>query len=182
MQPAPQDSRRDRSRNDLPCRRGGGRHHLVVQPAGPVDADVDAPAGPELKDLTGSDVVVDAITGTSAGGINGILLAYALCNEREFSDCNSVWRDAGALMRLIHEPGAPGTKVKSVRDSGFYLNEMQKTLLRMKSIAGLPASQQAASAARQGPGRACGRARTPGVPGEPMIGSGLLENHPGLLQ
>ncbi|MBM3791757.1 MAG: hypothetical protein FJW35_15600, partial [Acidobacteria bacterium] len=39
------------------------------------------------------------------------------------------------LMRLIHEPGAPGTKVKSVRDSGFYLNEMQKTLSRMKSIA-----------------------------------------------
>ena len=35
-----------------------------------------------LKTLTDSDIVVDVISGTSAGGINGILLGYALCRSR----------------------------------------------------------------------------------------------------
>jgi len=40
-----------------------------------------------VKALTDADIVVDIISGTSAGGINGILLAYALCNARDFSVC-----------------------------------------------------------------------------------------------
>ncbi len=37
-----------------------------------------------IKALTDSDVVVDIVSGASAGGINGLFLAYALCNETEF--------------------------------------------------------------------------------------------------
>ncbi len=37
-----------------------------------------------LKELIDSDIVVDILSGTSAGGINGILLAYALTNNRDF--------------------------------------------------------------------------------------------------
>jgi predicted acylesterase/phospholipase RssA len=33
-----------------------------------------------LKAVTDSDIVVDVISGTSAGGINGVLLGYALSN------------------------------------------------------------------------------------------------------
>ena len=49
-----------------------------------------------LKRLLDSEIVVDIISGTSAGGINGLLLAYALTNEREFSDCATLWREQGA--------------------------------------------------------------------------------------
>jgi len=54
-----------------------------------------------LKRLLDSDIVVDIVSGTSAGGINGLLLAYALTNEREFSDCASLWREQGSLSRLL---------------------------------------------------------------------------------
>jgi hypothetical protein len=87
-----------------------------------------------LKDFTDSDIVVDILSGTSAGGVNGILLAYALCNEREFSDCNRIWRDAGDLLRLIHEPHAPPEKVHSVLDSAFYLAQIQEGPATMKRI------------------------------------------------
>ena len=87
-----------------------------------------------LKDLTDSDVVVDVMSGTSAGGVNGIQLGYALANERELSDCNPLWRDAGDLMRLIHEPNKPPEAVRSVLDSDFYLKRMLGGLRDMRAI------------------------------------------------
>lgn len=60
-----------------------------------------------LKTLTDSDVIVDVLSGSSAGGINGVLLAYALCNEREFGSSAKLWRehgDIGGLMRELDEP------------------------------------------------------------------------------
>jgi patatin-related protein len=60
-----------------------------------------------VKALTDSDVIVDVLSGSSAGGINGVLLAYALCNEREFGGSSKLWRrrgDIGGLMRGIDEP------------------------------------------------------------------------------
>ncbi len=38
-----------------------------------------------IKWLTDSELTVDIISGTSAGGINGIFLAYALANGRDFA-------------------------------------------------------------------------------------------------
>src|SRR5678815_3934216 len=32
-----------------------------------------------IKELTDSEIVLDIVSGSSAGGINGILLSYALC-------------------------------------------------------------------------------------------------------
>jgi patatin-related protein len=60
-----------------------------------------------LKALTDSDIVVDVLSGSSAGGINGILLSYALCNGCEFASAAKLWRergDIGALMRGLDEP------------------------------------------------------------------------------
>ena len=34
-----------------------------------------------VKALTDSDIIVDVVSGTSAGGINGVLLSYALTNS-----------------------------------------------------------------------------------------------------
>ncbi len=54
----------------------------------------DGPYG-LLKWLTDSDAVVDIISGTSAGGVNGIMLAYALANKRSFAPS----ADLGAIRR-----------------------------------------------------------------------------------
>ncbi|HEX6765263.1 MAG TPA: patatin-like phospholipase family protein, partial [Polyangiaceae bacterium] len=55
-----------------------------------------------FKELTDSDITVDVMSGTSAGGVNGILLGFALANEREFAVSTRVWRegaDFGSLLR-----------------------------------------------------------------------------------
>ena len=68
-----------------------------------------------IKELTDSDIVVDVISGTSAGGINGILLAYALCNELHFGSISSLWRIHGDIRQLLRSPyGAQsGTRPRS---------------------------------------------------------------------
>ena len=43
-----------------------------------------------IKAITDSEIVVDVISGTSAGGINGVMLSYALCNNCEFSAAASL--------------------------------------------------------------------------------------------
>ena len=47
-----------------------------------------------IKELTDSEIVLDILSGSSAGGINGILLAYALCNSKDFTRCGDLWRSA----------------------------------------------------------------------------------------
>lgn len=73
-----------------------------------------------LKALTDSDVVVDVISGTSAGGINGILLGYALCNGREFGKCADLWRQHGDIARLLREPARSGEETLSLLNSETY--------------------------------------------------------------
>ncbi|MFM2303817.1 MAG: hypothetical protein RLZZ135_1227, partial [Cyanobacteriota bacterium] len=77
-----------------------------------------------VKALTDADLVVDTISGSSAGGINGILLSYALTNsnEHELVDFNifaSIWRNSGDLWELICKPNA--FKTQSL-ESGLHHN------------------------------------------------------------
>jgi patatin-related protein len=57
-----------------------------------------------VKELTDSDVGVDVVSGTSAGGINGILLGFALSNGREFGPAAGVWRDGADIGALLRNP------------------------------------------------------------------------------
>jgi patatin-related protein len=54
-----------------------------------------------LKHLLDSDIVVDIISGASAGGINGVFLAYALANDRDFSKLADLWRDQADIDDLL---------------------------------------------------------------------------------
>ncbi len=74
-----------------------------------------------VKALTDADLVVDVISGSSAGGINGVLLSYALTNssDRElvdFSSFASIWRNSGDVLRALYQPNL--FKDRS-RESGF---------------------------------------------------------------
>ena len=74
-----------------------------------------------FKALTDSDVVVDVVSGASAGGINGMFLAFALCNECEFSACAELWRNQGDIMKLLRKAGSPVHTQTSLLDSeGYY--------------------------------------------------------------
>ncbi len=71
-----------------------------------------------LAKLIDSDIVVDIISGTSAGGVNGIMLAYALANRRSFSPSAGLWLDEGDIQRLIRTKNDP--EPASILDSDYY--------------------------------------------------------------
>lgn len=55
----------------------------------------------ELADRAGVDPVVDIISGTSAGGINGLVLAKALATGAELEALKDLWIESGDLESLI---------------------------------------------------------------------------------
>ncbi|HEY9609597.1 patatin-like protein [Allocoleopsis sp.] len=85
-----------------------------------------------IKALTDSDIVVDIISGTSAGGINGVLLSYALANSNlreviDFANFADIWRESGDILKLLREPSSSNTKVESVLNGeGYYQNQLQE--------------------------------------------------------
>jgi patatin-related protein len=73
-----------------------------------------------IKALTDSDIVVDIISGTSAGGINGLMLAFALANGKEFGATKTLWREHGDLTRLLQPPNLGPDEYKSLLNSDRY--------------------------------------------------------------
>jgi patatin-related protein len=74
-----------------------------------------------LKSVLDIDIVVDIISGTSAGGINGLLLAYALGNEKDFATTKELWRVQGDIDKLLYKASVSADVCKSLLDSdGFY--------------------------------------------------------------
>jgi patatin-related protein len=91
-----------------------------------------------VKALTDADLVVDAISGSSAGGINGILLAYAIANSNDrevvdFSEFAKIWRNSGDLLKLLQKPNlfkSPVTTA-SVHPESFDCGTLRATLERV---------------------------------------------------
>src|SRR4051812_3440053 len=86
-----------------------------------------------IKALTDSDVVVDVISGTSAGGINGIYLSYALCNGKDFSKFADLWRDHGDINKLLRAPDGNMPEGSSFLDSeGYYQPHLEAAFESMR--------------------------------------------------
>lgn len=85
-----------------------------------------------IKALTDSEVVVDVVSGTSAGGINGIFLAFCLCNEgSEFGRSASLWRESGGIRELLRPPGDPAASCSLLNSDGYYEPRLRDALARM---------------------------------------------------
>ena len=86
----------------------------------------------DLLDLTASKVRVDVISGSSAGGLNGALLATSVAYEHaDLSKVREVWLDAGDLAGLLRSPfelDAP-----SLLDGTVFLKKVEAAL---QSISG----------------------------------------------
>jgi patatin-related protein len=96
-----------------------------------------------IKELTDSDITLDILSGSSAGGVNGILLAYALCNGKDFTRCSDLWRNGADIRRLVRPPSSGNETVRSVLDSeGYYQSELERAF---RLLADAPASGEAPS-------------------------------------
>lgn len=85
-----------------------------------------------LKALTDSDIVVDVISGTSAGGVNGVLLAYALCNNKEFTHCANLWREHGDIAELLRPATTKAENCPSLlRSEDYYQPCLEEAFRRM---------------------------------------------------
>jgi patatin-related protein len=79
-----------------------------------------------IKELTDSEIVLDIVSGSSAGGINGILLGYALANGKDFTRCSDLWRNSADIRRLLRSTAATDEPIRSVLDSeGYYQTELE---------------------------------------------------------
>ena len=88
-----------------------------------------------IKELTDSEIVLDILSGSSAGGINGILLAYSLCNGKDFTRSADLWRNAADIRRLLRPPSNTREPVLSVLDSeGYYQTELESAFRKLDSL------------------------------------------------
>jgi patatin-related protein len=83
-----------------------------------------------LKELTDSDVSVDVVSGTSAGGINGILLGFALANSREFAPSTEIWREGADIGTLLRKP-YDGVASSLLDSEDVYQPRLEQVLSRM---------------------------------------------------
>ncbi|AFY94744.1 patatin-like protein [Chamaesiphon minutus] len=90
-----------------------------------------------VKALTDSDLVVDIISGSSAGGINGILLAYAIANSNDrevvdFSAFARIWRSSGELLKILQKPNLFKAHVDESNspNESFYQRGLLATLIK----------------------------------------------------
>src|SRR5262245_30818025 len=90
-----------------------------------------------IKYLTDSEIIVDIVSGTSAGGINGIFLSYALTNNLDFTSSADLWRNLGDINALLRSPGTSPENSKSLLDSEvYYQNSVRDALQNMPKYPG----------------------------------------------
>lgn len=78
-----------------------------------------------IKQLTHSHVLLDVLSGTSAGGINNIFLATALAAGKDLSVTKKIWIAQGGIGDLMQDPLNP--KVASIlQGEGYYYNDALK--------------------------------------------------------
>jgi patatin-related protein len=70
-----------------------------------------------VKALADADIIVDTISGSSAGGINGIALAYALANNKDLGSLAKNMRTLGDVEYLLRPPNTVTDSAISLLDS-----------------------------------------------------------------
>lgn len=87
-----------------------------------------------LKLCFDTDIVVDIISGTSAGGINGLMLGYALANNSDFSLTKDLWRESGDIGKLLYGADANPDTTRSLLDSdNFYREQLAQAFANLDS-------------------------------------------------
>jgi predicted acylesterase/phospholipase RssA len=93
----------------------------------------------ELSDQVGR-IVVDVITGTSAGGLNGAFLANALVNQGDIEQILTLWRNEADFDKLLH--GLFASNPDSLLNGDYFHDQLFQALSTKRSAqTGPPAFQ-----------------------------------------
>ncbi|MGV8075310.1 MAG: patatin-like protein [Syntrophobacteraceae bacterium] len=107
---------------------------LAVYENGVTNAFFDLVKGKGIFDLTlkllDATAVVDVIAGSSAGGINGLLLATALSAGSDFTQTANLWREHGDLGKLMR-PVSEAEFAESLFDGEGYYQKQLKEAFRI---------------------------------------------------
>lgn len=105
-------------------------YRMVRSPSAPEPGDGAVEIYSALLDLTATKPVVDIITGTSAGGLNGTLLAAAWVlgvDADDFMKIRDTWLNVANLEKLLrssHEPNPPSL----LRGDGYFVPKIRELL------------------------------------------------------
>jgi len=91
----------------------------------------------ELLRLTLSLPRVDVITGTSAGGLNGALFAYAITQGTGVASLGPLWADVGALEELLRPP-TQANPPSLMRGDDYFLPEIAKAIKALEGRTTVP--------------------------------------------
>lgn len=83
-----------------------------------------------LCELTRTRVSIDVIGGSSAGGINGALLAVALAFDADLTGMRDVWLEHAGLDDLLREPG-DGPVPSLLRGDDYFMPTLHKALTQL---------------------------------------------------
>jgi len=103
-----------------------------IEPASDAEKEVHR-AWEAILDHAGAKVVVDTIAGTSAGGLNGTLLATAIARGNDLDSLKEVWLDrasleSGKLLRSEHKD-AP-----TLLDGNYFTDEINQVLASISDV------------------------------------------------
>ncbi|MGN9760609.1 DUF3376 domain-containing protein [Streptomyces sp. SD31] len=76
-------------------------------------------------------VVIDVVSGTSAGGLNGVLLATAIARGRALPPLRDVWKESASLTRLLH-----GATTSSILNGETFREEVADAVERIDQAVG----------------------------------------------
>ncbi|MFL6518617.1 MAG: patatin-like protein [Chthoniobacterales bacterium] len=74
--------------------------------------------------------IVDVISGTSAGGINGVFLAKALARNQKMDGLKTLWLQEGDLGKLLND----SESVSDLSESGFKVRRPEQSLLNSQRM------------------------------------------------
>lgn len=106
----------------------------------------------ELLKFTRTKASVDVITGTSAGGLNGVLLAAATTLNvgiEKYMTTRATWQDAGDLEKLLR-PRTEKDPPSLLKGDEYFLRQAEDAISRFKPEG--PDSSENDSSANQNPG------------------------------
>jgi predicted acylesterase/phospholipase RssA len=79
-----------------------------------------------LRALTRTDLTIDVVGGSSAGGINGALLAMALSTGGDLSGVRDLWIDQASLASMLRDPNEPGPAISLLRGDDYFLPKLEE--------------------------------------------------------
>lgn len=95
-----------------------------------IDEQSEGHGSSGASDVTRTRFVVDILSGTSAGGINGVFLAKALTRNQTMEGLKNLWLSEGDLGKLLNDNKAQDYS----RELGFAVQKPEKSLLNSQRM------------------------------------------------